>query len=242
MPDTMKKLLLFLSALFLLQLHNGQAQTKFNSSKKDYLVTITTGFGEMKLVLYDLTPLHKANFIKLASQHFYDSLLFHRVIKDFMIQGGDPVSKKATALQALGDGDVGYTIPAEFNEKLFHKRGVIAAARDDNPQKASSGCQFYIVQGKKFTNDTLFAKAEKRTGFKIPEDHRQVYRTLGGVPHLDMNYTVFGEVIKGQEVVEKIISQKTDPRDRPLQDIRMKIKVEKMSRKKIAKLYGYSFL
>jgi peptidyl-prolyl cis-trans isomerase B (cyclophilin B) len=234
----MKKIILLFACFFLSVTLFAQ---KTKTSKKDYLITITTSFGEIKLVLFDQTPKHKQNFIKLASEGFYDSLLFHRVIKDFMIQGGDPTSKHAAKGQQLGDGDVGYTIPAEFNEKIFHKKGVIAAARDNNPQKASSGCQFYIVQGRKFTDDAMFTKAEQRTGHKIPEDQKQVYRTTGGVPHLDMNYTVFGEVIKGLEVLDKIAAQATDSHDRPVENIMMKISVEKMSKKKITKLYGYTF-
>lgn len=116
-----------------------------NRKKKDYLVTLNTEFGPMRLVLYDQTPKHKENFIKLVNQKFYDSLLFHRIIQSFMIQGGDPNSRKAIADQPLGNGDVGYTVPAEFVPTLFHKKGALSAARDNNPQKASSGCQFYVV-------------------------------------------------------------------------------------------------
>ncbi|MBC8111276.1 MAG: peptidylprolyl isomerase [Verrucomicrobia bacterium] len=228
-------LLLFLS--FILVFTTAFAQKK---SSKDYLVTITTDFGEAKLILYDQTPKHKANFIKLAQKKFYDGLLFHRIIEGFMIQGGDPTSKNATPEQSLGDGNVGYTVPAEFDPKIFHKKGVIAAARDDRPDKASSGCQFYIVQGKKFTDD-MFPAAEKRSGRIIPEDQKQIYRTLGGTPHLDMNYTAYGEVISGLEMVDKIAAQSKNTKDRPQKDIRMKVSVEKMRKKKITKLYGYQF-
>jgi len=216
---------------------NVSAQKK---SKKDYIITISTSYGDMKLVLYDETPKHKANFLKLVKKHFYDSLLFHRVINNFMIQGGDPNSKKAKPGEPLGEGDVGYTIPAEFNEKLFHKKGALAAARDNNPQKASSGCQFYIVQGKKFT-DAMFPNAEKRSGRTIPEDQKEVYRTIGGAPHLDLNYTVYGEVIDGLDVIDKLIVRPTDKQDRPIDDIKMKVSAEKMSKKKIKKLYNYTF-
>lgn len=209
-------------------------------SKQDWLVTISTSFGDMNLVLYDETPQHKANFIKLAQQGFYDSLLFHRVIKDFMIQGGDPNSKNAPAGQMLGDGDVGYTVPAEFNDGLFHKKGVLAAARDNNPQKASSGCQFYIVQGRKFTEEEL-NMLEARSGRVTPAAQREVYKTTGGTPHLDGNYTVYGEVIKGLEVVDKIAEQETGPADRPVRDICMKVKAVKMPKKKISKMYGHVY-
>lgn len=191
-------------------------------------VKLTTPYGKMIILLYDETPLHRDNFIKLVKQHFYDSTLFHRVIKNFMIQGGDPTSKRAQPGDTtLGEGDVGYTIPAEFNMKLFHKRGVLAAARDDNPAKASSGCQFYIVQGKKFTDSTLNVVETKRLKHKIPAYQREVYKTTGGTPHLDQGYTVFGEVIKGLEVIDRIANEPTDKRDRPLKDIRMKIRMKK---------------
>jgi peptidyl-prolyl cis-trans isomerase B (cyclophilin B) len=191
-------------------------------------VIVKTSYGKMTILLYDETPLHRDNFIKLVKQHFYDSLLFHRVIKNFMIQGGDPTSKHpAPGDTTLGDGDVGYTIPAEFNMKLFHKKGVLAAARDDNPAKASSGCQFYIVQGKKFTDSSLNVVETKRLKHKIPDDQREVYKTIGGTPHLDQNYTVFGEVVKGLDVVDKIANEPTDKKDRPLKDVQMTIRLKK---------------
>jgi len=228
--------LAFLVLSFLL-VGPAHAQKK---SKKDYLVTITTEFGTLYAVLYDQTPKHKANFIALADTGFYNGTLFHRVINGFMIQGGDPNSKKAQPGEPLGQGDVGYQVPAEFHEKLFHKKGVIAAARDNNPEKASSGCQFYIVQGKVLKDEDL-AVAERRLGRPIPTDQRQVYQTLGGTPHLDQNYTVFGEVIKGLEVVDTIAAQPRDAGDRPQKDIPMQVKVERMKKKKITKRYGYKF-
>jgi peptidyl-prolyl cis-trans isomerase B (cyclophilin B) len=223
--------------LFFLLVQAAVAQKK---SKKDYLVTITTEYGTLYAVLYDDTPKHKANFIALADTGFYNGTLFHRIINGFMIQGGDPNSKKAAPGEPLGNGDVGYQVPAEFNEKRFHKKGVLAAARDNNPAKASSGCQFYIVQGK-VLRDEDFATAERRSGRTIPADQRQVYKTIGGTPHLDQNYTVFGEVIKGAEVIDTIAGQPRDSYDRPQKDIPMQVKVEKMKKKKITKRYGYNY-
>jgi len=155
--------------------------------------------------------------------------MFHRVIKDFMIQGGDPNSKNAQPDTVLGNGGPGYTIPAEFNSTLFHKKGALAAARESdavNPLKASSGSQFYIVQGKKYSDVEMDAM-EMQSGTKIPENHRAVYRTVGGTPFLDLNYTVFGELESGIEVVDKISNAPKDGNDRPLQDIRMKMDIDK---------------
>lgn len=188
-------------------------------------VMITTDYGTMVLRLYNKTPLHRDNFIKLVKQHFYDSLLFHRVIKKFMIQGGDPASKHAKPGELLGEASLKYTIPAEFDTALFHKKGALAAAREgdeDNPQKRSSPTQFYIVEGKTFTNDEM-DKMEEKLHIKIPENHREIYRTIGGTPFLDMSYTVFGEVISGFDVLEKIAHMPTDENNRPLQNIIMKI-------------------
>ena len=162
--------------------------------------------------------------LKLAREGFYNGTLFHRVIKSFMIQGGDPNSKNAKPGEMLGNGDVGYTIPAEFNDSLFHKKGALAAARDNNPAKASSGCQFYIVQGKP-SNDNELNSYEMRTGHKYPDNQRQVYKTLGGTPFLDQNYTVFGEVVEGLDVIGKIASVPKDGMDRPLTDVKMTVRV-----------------
>ncbi len=201
--------------------------------KRDVL--LQTNYGDIIVRLSDSTPLHRDNFLKLVKTHYYDSVLFHRVIKNFMIQGGDPGSKRAAPGEPLGEGGPDYTIPAEFRTALFHKKGVIAAARDNNPEKASSGSQFYIVQGKIFTDAGLDSVETYRlNGRKIPADQREVYKTIGGAPHLDQNYTVFGEVVRGLDVVDKIASvptSKGQDRDRPLEDVRI-IKAKLIKRKK----------
>lgn len=208
--------------------------------KKDYKrdIELQTNYGTMIIRLSDSTPLHRANFLKLVKSRYYDSTLFHRVINRFMIQGGDPDSKQAMAGQPLGNGGPGYTIPAEFRPTLFHKKGVLAAARegdDVNPQKASSGSQFYIVQGKIFTPSGLDSLEQLRLkGRKIPAVHRAVYTTTGGTPHLDQNYTVFGQVVKGIAVVDSIAAVETSKgmdRDRPVKDV-MIIKAKLIKRKK----------
>jgi cyclophilin family peptidyl-prolyl cis-trans isomerase len=212
-------------------------------SKKDKLVTIHTSYGDMKAILYDQTPLHKQNFLKLVDEHFYDSLLFHRIIQSFMIQGGDPNSKKAKPGERLGNG--GGTmerIPAEFRPELFHKKGALAAARDGNPEKKSSACQFYIVQGKVYNDTELDVQLKRMAGARMADPaQREIYKTLGGTPHLDGNYTVFGQVISGLSVLDSIARQPKDGSDRPLKDIRMSMSVEKMKKKKIAKKYGFEF-
>lgn len=200
------------------------------NAQRNRKVKVTTEYGTMVIRLYDQTPLHRNNFIKLVKQHFYDSLLFHRVIQNFMIQGGDPDSKRAKSGAELGNGGVGYRIPAEFQLDLFHKKGMLAAARegDGNPTKASDGCQFYIVQGKKFTDGQLDTLEQTRLGGrKLPVDQREVYKKIGGTPHLDQNYTIFGEVIEGMHVIDSIASVKTDKNNRPVQDVRMKIRLKK---------------
>lgn len=193
--------------------------------QEDRRVRLTTEFGDIVLRLYKETPLHSNNFYQLVQDGFYDSLLFHRIIPDFMIQGGDPDSKNAVAGQRLGMGGANMErIPAEFNPALIHKKGALAAARDNNPQRASSACQFYIVEGKPLTDQELDA-LEARRGTPYTPEQRALYKTLGGTPMLDMNYTVFGEVEEGLEVIDKIIIAERDPANRPLKDIRMKIKV-----------------
>ena len=243
-------------------------------NEKRTLVKLETTMGNITVALYNETPKHRDNFIKLVKEGVYDSTLFHRVIKQFMIQAGDPDSKNASDNAMLGSGDVGYTIPAEFNPKFFHKKGVLAAARqgdDVNPEKASSGCQFYIVTGRKFTEpqllgmenkineqreealfdslarqhmkeiykmrkagdnagllelqDTLEAQArelaDKEEKFRFTPEQIKAYSTVGGAPHLDGSYTVFGEVTEGMEVVENIEIAKTNRADRPVENIRI---------------------
>lgn len=207
---------------------SSQQDTIIRKKDRKRDVLVQTSMGDIVIRLSDSTPLHRDNFLKLVKKKYYDSILFHRVIKNFMIQAGDPNSKNATAGQPLGNGGPGYTIPAEFRATLFHKKGVIAAARmgdNVNPQKASSGSQFYIVQGKNFTDAGLdSAEIFRLNGRKIPVEQRAVYKTIGGTPHLDQGYTVFGEVIKGIDVVDKIAAvqtSKAQDRDRPLQDVRI---------------------
>ncbi len=211
------------------------------AQKRENLITIDTKYGPIRLILHDQTPKHKANFLKLTKEHFYDGVLFHRVIPAFMIQGGDPKSKQATADEMLGEGDVGYTIPAEFVPELFHQRGAVGAARDNNPQKASSGCQFYIVQGKTYDDASLQTQA-RRAGRTLTEAQKQVYKTKGGTPWLDGNYTVFGQVIEGMAAVDSIAAQPRNEANRPDTNVAMlKVTSKKMRKKKITRLYGYTF-
>jgi len=283
----MKKILFIVSFLLTVYMET-------EAQKKDYVVKIKTEFGEMVAILYDETPKHKANFIKLAKENFYDSLLFHRIIDGFMIQGGDPNSKNAAPGQPLGSGGPGYTIDAEINPKFFHEKGALSAARlgdQMNPQKASSGSQFYIVQGKTYaanelTTDTRKFQMALQQFFQNPANKKyydsisgfyqrgdmkayeeylmslkpvvkeqlgidvdknvapeivKAYSTVGGTPHLDGEYTVFGKVIKGLDIIDKIASQPKDRSDRPTTDIRMTVTVEEMNRKKIEKEYGYHY-
>ncbi|RYU89235.1 peptidylprolyl isomerase [Mucilaginibacter terrigena] len=210
----------------------------FAKPPKNQYVRIKTSYGSVIIRLYNQTPLHRDNFIKLAKQGFYNGTLFHRVIQNFMIQGGDPDSRDTAKNKPgveLGNGDLKYTVPAEFRDSLFHKRGVLAAARDDNPKKASSACQFYIVEGKRWTAgklDTL--EMTRLKGRKIPAWQRDIYTTVGGVPHLDQNYTVYGEVVSGIDMVDLIVAVKKDERDRPITDIPMT--VELLSKKECKQL------
>ena len=271
------KILLICLAFIALTACNAGSKKQTNhhmENEKRTLVKLETTMGNITVALYNETPKHRDNFIKLVKEGVYDSTLFHRVIKQFMIQAGDPDSKNASDTAMLGSGDVGYTIPAEFNPKFFHKKGVLAAARqgdDVNPEKASSGCQFYIVTGRKFTEpqllgmenkineqreealfdslarqhmkeiykmrkagdnagllelqDTLEAQArelaDKEEKFRFTPEQIKAYSTIGGAPHLDGSYTVFGEVTEGIEVVNNIEIAKTNRADRPIENIRI---------------------
>ena len=274
---TSNKILLICLAFIALTACNAGSKRQTNhhmENEKRTLVKLETTMGNITVALYNETPKHRDNFIKLVKEGVYDSTLFHRVIKQFMIQAGDPDSKNASDTAMLGSGDVGYTIPAEFNPKFFHKKGVLAAARqgdDVNPEKASSGCQFYIVTGRKFIEpqllgmenkineqheealfdslarqhmkeiykmrkagdnagllelqDTLEAQArelaDKEEKFRFTPEQIKAYSTVGGAPHLDGSYTVFGEVTEGMEVVENIEIAKTNRADRPVENIRI---------------------
>jgi cyclophilin family peptidyl-prolyl cis-trans isomerase len=235
----MKRILIpsFLLLISIASFAQKEIRLKKKDRKRD--VELVTSMGSIVVRLSDSTPLHRDNFLKLVKQGYYDSVLFHRVINQFMIQAGDPDSKHAASGTPLGEGGPSYTVPAEFRTTLFHKKGALAAARqgdDVNPQKASSGSQFYIVQGRTFTDgrmDTL--ETTRLKGRKIPANEREVYKTIGGTPHLDQGYTVFGEVVKGLDIVDKIAAvptSKGDDRDRPLQDVRIiKARLIKRSKK-----------
>jgi peptidyl-prolyl cis-trans isomerase B (cyclophilin B) len=187
-------------------------------------VRMKTSLGEITLLLYDDTPMHRDNFIELINKKFYDGILFHRVIPGFMIQAGDPNSKNAKTGDRLGSGNPGYTVPAEFRPQLYHKKGALAAARlgdQANPKKESSGSQFYIVTGKVWTNNELNQMESTNTHPKFTDEQRQIYTTIGGYPPLDYNYTVFGEVTEGVEIAEKIGLVKRDRSDRPLDDVKI---------------------
>ena len=268
-------ILFTLMACCLMACTGNQKKTTDMETGNETLVRLETTMGNITVKLYNETPKHRDNFIKLVKEGTYDSTLFHRVIKNFMIQAGDPQSKTATDTTTLGNGDVGYTLPAEFNPKFFHKKGALAAARlgdDVNPKKESSGCQFYIVTGRKFSEaqmismenqlndarlenvfnelarkhmkeiykmrknndqdslmdlqDSLIAQAEaqvaKEPEFKFTPEQVKAYTTVGGTPHLDGAYTVFGEVLEGMDIVDKIQKVKTDRNDRPEEDVVIK--------------------
>ena len=206
---------------FLLAISFSATAQNSKPQNKETIIEITTDLGVMKARLYNNTPLHKENFINLIKKGFYDSLLFHRVISGFMIQGGDPTSKNADSTAMLGSGDAPElpTVPAEFRKKLIHKKGALAAARDNNPEKKSSNCQFYIVHGKK--TDTAQLNPEN----SYTKEQKEIYQRIGGTPRLDQNYTVFGEVFAGMDVIDKIATSPTSSMDRPKQNVRMKIKI-----------------
>ena len=266
----MKRSKLFIPLSLLLFIVSFSCSSK-KMENKEQLVLIETSLGKIKIKLYNQTPLHRDNFLKLVKEKYYDGILFHRVMNDFMIQAGDPDSRSAKPEQQLGNGGPGYTIPAEFLPELIHKKGALAAARQGdqtNPEKKSSGSQFYIVEGKTFTDEDFdqieerinnmnkqsvffkFVEEEKNKAmdndsvfdyskiqqaatlrteevfintepYKIPQDQRELYKTLGGTPHLDQNYTVFGEVVEGLEIVDQIAAAKTDQNNRPIEDVRI---------------------
>jgi cyclophilin family peptidyl-prolyl cis-trans isomerase len=212
----MKKYFLISSIIFITVLVKGQ------NNYPD--IVLETSEGKIVLSLYHETPLHSENFLKLVNEGYYNGLLFHRVIKNFMIQSGDPNSKNAASRTMLGSGGPSYTIPAEFNPKYYHKKGALAAARQGdnlNPKKESSGSQFYIVQGQIANMSQLESLLKKGLHNPFTPDEIQTYTTQGGTPFLDGQYTVFGEVISGLDVIEKIALVQTDQRDRPLNDVRI---------------------
>ncbi len=209
---------------------------------KDAYVKISTSYGDIVVKLHNETPKHKENFLKLVDEHYFDSLLFHRVMEGFMIQGGDPNSRNAKPGQMLGNGGPDYRIDMEVTDSLFHRKGALAAAREPdnvNPEKQSSASQFYLVQGEVIDDDAMFEKWEQlRTKRPFTESQKQVYKTTGGTPFLDNQYTVFGQVVDGMEVIDKIAAVKVDRRNRPKEDVRMFItRLKKYKpRKKAGKL------
>lgn len=232
----------FLFIFFTLNFH-AFAQKK---SKKDYLITMKTNKGEMKLILFEDTPLHRANFLKLTQEAKFDSVIFHRVIDQFMIQGGN-LGLKTGKKPDMG-GEELERIPYEFTPKHVHIKGALAAARTNNPEKASSGSQFYIVTGKKYTEQQIkqmelseAAKEQDRKPLAYTDEQKKAYIELGGTPFLDNNYTVFGQVIQGIETAESIENVKTERGDKPVEDVWMVVSAKKMKKKKITKIYGYDY-
>ena len=222
----MKKYSIWIVLLLISNQLSAQREVKVHNRDRRKDIELITDSGRIVMRLSDSTPLHRDNFIKLVKQHYYDGILFHRVISKFMIQAGDPKSKLAKKGEELGNGGLPYTIPAEIIPSLFHRKGVLAAARmgdNVNPNRESSASQFYIVQGKTFTPSSLDSVETFRLkGYKIPQANREIYQTIGGAPHLDRSYTIFGEVVQGLEVVDKIAATKTSGKeggDRPLEDI-----------------------
>jgi len=215
----MKKLIFPVILIACLFSFAAQAQPTTSTPKRTK-VLIHTDLGDITVALYNETPKHRDNFIKLVKSGFYNGSIFHRIIKDFMIQGGGTAG-------AGGTQDVGYKIPAEIVSKFYHKKGALAAARQGdqvNPKRESSGSQFYIVQGKKLT-DAELDQFSAQTGKKLTPEQRNIYKTIGGTPHLDGDYTVFGEVVSGLDVVDKIAAVATGPGDKPVKDLKMTMKV-----------------
>ncbi|WP_207512151.1 peptidylprolyl isomerase [Longitalea luteola] len=214
---------LFLLVIAVLIVSASFSQLKKSDLNKD--VELVTSKGTMVIRLSDSTPRHRDNFIKLVNQHFYDGLLFHRVMNEFMVQAGDPKSKTAKPGEALGGGNPGYNVPAEIRpDLLFHKKGALAAARtgdEINPARESNGSQFYLVHGRVYTEEDLNQVEARLNGYKIPAAHREVYKSVGGTPSLDTKYTVFGEVIKGVSVIDSIAAVPTGERNRPVEDVRI---------------------
>ncbi len=290
----MKRSLILIFALLTTAACSKQ-QSEGQAPQTDKIVKISTDYGDMYVVLYDETPIHKANFLKLVDVGFYDSTTFHRVIPEFMIQGGDPNSKDNIPFND-GQGGPGYTQEAEFNSDLIHKKGALAAARlgdQQNPERRSSGSQFYIVQGKPVSSleldqiqegqnqnakqlimrdyiqapenkDVLEALRRNQSAGRIDSvesilkeveeetlsdyiprvyspEQRKIYSTLGGTPFLDNNYTVFGEVIQGLDVLDKIAAVETGQADRPVSAVPMTMTVEEMDRDVIAEKFGYNY-
>ena len=224
----MTKIVLFVALLSVLAACNPKLSNGLRVKDLNKDVMMVTDKGTMIIRLSDSTPLHRDNFIRLVQQRFYDSILFHRIIENFMVQAGDPTSKRASGDQQLGGGGPGYTVPAEIRASLFHKKGVIAAARSGdnvNPLRASSGSQFYIVQGKIFTDAGLDSvEVFRLNGRKIPANQREVYKKLGGTPHLDLSYTVFGEVVEGMSVIDSLAAvptAKSQGTDRPITNVKI---------------------
>ena len=201
--------------LFLLAPANAQ------QANNEHLIKIETSLGDMLIKLYNETPAHRDNMIKLINEGYYTNHVFHRVIKDFMIQGGDPHSVGAKKGQRLGSGGPGYTVPAEFHKNLIHKKGALAAARKGdsaNPEQASNGSQFYVVQGRVLSSQEIDILTQ-RGAASFTEETAEIYKTLGGTPHLDGAYTVFGEVVEGLEIIDAIASQACDSYNRPIEDV-----------------------
>lgn len=237
----MKQILMSIVLLATISVTSAEAK-----KKKVQLVEIKTTYGTMVVYLYDETPRHKENFLKLAGEGFYTGTTFHRVINKFMIQGGDPNTKSQESQHLAGQGGPGYTIDAEIIAGLLHRKGVLAAARmpdQMNPTKASSGSQFYIVHGQILSDDELEMAVRRRKmidpNFNYSSEQKEVYKTIGGTPWLDGEYTIFGEVISGLEVIDEIAKVRTIVNDKPAEDVKMEVKVLEMTEKDVQKKYNF---